>query len=95
MWKKPQFAKAILAKLDEINRQKQVDANPNATYHNEQEYRQAIDWLKGRETRIDFKVESRQRDGVWRHSLLHGTLGFSAASPLITIVDGEVVDDRR
>lgn len=91
MWKKKPLIDEVNAKLARIEYQRDLDQNPNAVYPGEVECKQALRWLKGENVSIDFKIESRQRDGKWVHSLLHGSLGFSAASPLVVITPDGIV----
>ena len=46
---------------------------------------EALLWLRGADVPRDFKIETRLVNGAWRHVLLFGVLGYSAASPLATV----------
>lgn len=91
MWKKADMKREIKAKLAEIDEQRRRDTKDHGeiyasvTYANEKECRGALLWLAGKNAPMDFKVESRQRDGVWTHRLLYGAAGYSAANELIKI----------
>lgn len=94
MWKKKAFIDEIKSKLSRIAAQKASDSplepHVSRTYGEEKECHDALLWLSGKHANRDFKIESRQRDGQWFHSLMYGSGGYSAANPLAVIFEGRL-----
>ena len=89
MWTKSKFLREVRTQIAAIDQRRKTDEPADEfasiTYANEREYRDALLWLLGKPCDRDFKIESRNIGGVWRHTLMAGSLGYSAANPLITV----------